>query len=138
MGSGYGRSSSQVQAPELSEQSDGSAKNLRNIYDDIKNENKAQSDLKVQKMRERMTPGDQPRVRNASPFYKDQQAQRFGLSGAKKITSMKERREEALIKQKSTTEILEGQFKTYRDEQKMKDGATAQWNANKMQTDEDV
>ena len=44
-------------------------------------------------MKDRMTPGDQPRVRNASPFYKDQQAQRFGLNGAKSITTTKERRE---------------------------------------------
>ena len=49
-------------------------------------------------MKERMTPGDQPRVRNSSPFYKDQQAQRFGLSGAKRVTSAKERREDALLR----------------------------------------
>ena len=87
-----------------------------------------------------MSGGDQPRVRNASPFYKDQQAQRFGLNGAKRVTTAKERREEAILRKKSTSEILDDQYKTYRDEQRMQDSRVnnSTWDATKIQTEQDV
>ena len=87
-----------------------------------------------------MSGADAPRVRNASPFYKDQQAQRFGLHGAKRVTTAKERREEAILRKKSTSEILDDQYKTYRDEQRMQDSRVnnSTWDATKIQTEQDV
>lgn len=70
MGTGYGRSANQVHVPEAQTQEDGSNKKLKDIYDNIKSEQKMDTDFKVKQMKDRM-PGDQPRVRNASPFYKD-------------------------------------------------------------------
>ena len=73
MGTGYGRSAHQVPIPETQTQGEGSNKNIKGLYDSIKSEQKMQTENKVNQMKEKM-PGDQPRIRNASPFYKDQQA----------------------------------------------------------------
>jgi hypothetical protein len=63
---------------------------LKSAYDAIKvEENKIQSQ-KTAEMKEfhsRIGRGNQQRIKNASPFYKNQQGKRFGIDGAKKITS---------------------------------------------------
>ena len=50
-----------------------------------------------------MSKGNHERIRNASPFYKNQQGKRFGIDGAKRITSQKERNEANKVKILSTS-----------------------------------
>ena len=56
------------------------------------------------------------------------------------MTTAKERREEAILRKKSTSEILDDQYKTYRDEQRMQDSRVnnSTWDATKIQTEQDV
>lgn len=54
-------------------------------------------------MNKRIIPADQPRVRNASPFFKNQQGKRFGIDGAVKHTSLKEMRAEREMHRQSTS-----------------------------------
>lgn len=79
---------------------------------------------------------NQPRIRNSSPYYKNQQAQRFGISGAKTITSQKEKNMAKRIKETPTGEILEEHHKNYRDNQRNQSaslggGVTAGYESNK-------
>jgi hypothetical protein len=46
----------------------------------------------MRELNKRITPADQPRVKNSSPFFKNQQAKRFGIDGASKMTTFKELR----------------------------------------------
>jgi hypothetical protein len=50
------------------------------------------------------------------------------------VTTAKERREEAILRKKSTSEILDDQYKTYRDEQRMQDSRVnnSTWDATKI------
>jgi hypothetical protein len=92
----YARSSEKVYVPDAEVSSDDLKKeseNLRNLYDGIKEENKQAVNQQINKIREinkRITPADQPRVKNSSPFFKNQQAKRFGIDGATKKLSFKD------------------------------------------------
>jgi hypothetical protein len=57
----------------------------------------------MREMNKRIIPADQPRVRNASPFFKNQQGKRFGIDGAVKHTSLKEMRAEREMHRQSTS-----------------------------------
>jgi len=50
-----------------------------------------------------------PRVRNSSPFYQNQQAKRFGIDGASRITSSREKAAErkALGDVPTTSKMME-------------------------------
>ena len=73
----YARSSDKVFVPDAeisAEDTKKESENLRNLYAGIKEENKRAANEQINKMRElnrRITPADQPRVKNASPFYKN-------------------------------------------------------------------
>lgn len=73
---------------------------------------------------------------NASPFYKNQQAKRFGIHGAKIIRTSKEsaaeERFETQKQQVSTSEVLQNQFMNQRDQFQLKQShaITAQYHAN--------
>lgn len=91
------------------------AQHLGDLYQTIKDERKDKKEQKVSDMRElnrQIAPGGKSqRIKNASPFYKNQQAKRFGIDGATRNTSAKERRAERQEEQqqRTTSAVLAGQ-----------------------------
>lgn len=132
----YARSSDKVFVPDAevsSEETKKESENLKNLYAGIKEENKRAANEQINKMRElnrRITPADQPRVKNASPFYKNQQAKRFGIDGATKKTTYKEMVAAKKQENISTSQVLENHHRTYRDEQRQQDSLNPTWRAN--------
>ena len=74
----YARSSDKAFVPDAeisSHDMKNESENLRQLYQGIKNENKEAELKQINKIRalnKKITPADQPRVMNASPFYKNQ------------------------------------------------------------------
>ena len=76
------------------------------------------------------------RIKNSSPFYKNQQAKRFGIEGASRNTNTKERLAErrAQEQQRSTSGILQDNFKRQRDENELQTGhLSASFKASRIQ-----
>lgn len=88
---------------------------VRKAYEDIKKKEMADKEFGPQKIRDQNNPAlkfrQLSRVRNASPFYKNQQSKRFGIDGASLIMSSKEKYEKDKFSQEkkmsSTSEIFE-------------------------------
>jgi hypothetical protein len=94
----YHRSADLATAPEpqiKGKESREEAEKLRDLYSEIKQDSAAQkseADSRLRQMTEQIRQqGQQGRVRNASPFFKNQQAKRFGIDGSRRVTSQKER-----------------------------------------------
>lgn len=98
------------------EKSQQEAQHLKDLYSRIKEEKKEDKQQAVSDMKElnrQISPaGKSQRIKNASPFYKNQQAKRFGIEGASRNTGIKERRleREEQAKKRSTSSVLHGQF----------------------------
>ena len=116
------------------------AETLKNLYNEIKEDEAAMHNQKVDRMRsineQIANRGQQPRIRNASPFYKNQQAKRFGIDGARIISSNKERniqkRENSI--ENSASKVFDNDFIEYRDNQRIQGHPLShQLQANKIQ-----
>lgn len=81
-----------------SEKSKQEASNLNNLYQEIKegsSELNTQRAIKQREITEVIkNRNQQSRIKNASPFYQNQQAQRFGIDGSRRLTSWKEKNAE--------------------------------------------
>ena len=105
------------------------ADNMKNLYADIKTERdmiKKEKVVHIRDYNDKVARGQQPRLKNSSPYYINQQAKRFGLEsnnlkyedlGSRKITSFKQRK--ILNRDDTASEIMEKQFINYRDNQRI-------------------
>lgn len=85
---------------------------------------------------------NRPRIKNASPFYKNQQAKRFGIDGARKLTSYREQEADRIANKemKPASEIIQDQYTNYRDNQRNSQNLhiKAQMASNVMQEEQEV